>query len=481
LHVVLPSPSVVTRWDSANLEVATLNRIMGDFNKALGLLIDGVDKKSLLKVGANGQTIPRENYIFSKDERTILRQYECGSEPCLLLSKFFQLNESTCHETLFVITARIAQMRETSFAMYGDISHSEVARDLRKRTKTLVVNSPNNILSVDEENEKTMEPCILKFRELYADDLENRIGLTEGPGERAHKLPVIIGLAALLNPLYGGRANITKSGLMDNQQYDKAEEDLLARMQLMRERETGNILPIELTSEDSDSDCMDDPVMRSLSTEREKAKEEFRIFCNLCKMQRNRPKTYIGETLKLGPYDMRYPITMGRVGIRGDDIIANPPFVNCNLADFIHDDGRFNLVEFFKMQKVLLPTLYKLSVCLASIRTNEVGCERFFSTAGYVSCPRRTSLNVRNYECLATLRSNMQNVYIDEDWVVRQYMTMEKAKSWDELQSIDDMNVLNLERQLLAESLGVNTDSLPPIDDPEPNNPNPNPNANVEN
>jgi hypothetical protein len=90
-------------------------------------------------------------------------------------------------------------------------------------------------------------------------------------------------------------------------------------------------------------------------------------------------------------------------------------------------------------------------------------------------------LNVRNYECLATLRSNMQNVYIDEDWVVRQYMTMEKAKSWDELQSIDDMNVLNLERQLLAESLGVNTDSLPPIDDPEPNNPNPNPNANVEN
>jgi hypothetical protein len=196
---VLPSASVVTRWDSSNMEVASVNRIMGDFNKALGLLIDGADKRFLI---SNGVAVPRENFIFSKDERTILRQYECGSEPCLLLSKFFQLNESTCHETLFVITARIAQMRETSFAMYADISHSDVA-DLTKRTKTLVVNSPHNILSVDEENEKKMEPCILKFRELYSDDLEKRIGLSNGHGQPAVHLPVIIGLAALLNPLYG--------------------------------------------------------------------------------------------------------------------------------------------------------------------------------------------------------------------------------------------------------------------------------------
>lgn len=93
-------------------------------------------------------------------------------------------------------------MRETSFAMYADISHSDVA-DLTKRSKTLVVNSPHNILSVDEENEKKMEPCILKFRELYSDDLEKRIGLSTRPGQPAVHLPVIIGLAALLNPLYG--------------------------------------------------------------------------------------------------------------------------------------------------------------------------------------------------------------------------------------------------------------------------------------
>ena len=154
-------------------------------------------------VGANGAQLPRENFIFSRQERNILRQYECGSEPCLKLSKFFQLNQSTCHETLFVIKARIAQMREASFPMYGDISHSTL-KELRHRSKTLIVNSPNAVLSVDEEMEKKMEPCILMFRELYADDLKERVGLTEGPGEPAFKLPVIIALAALLNPLYGG-------------------------------------------------------------------------------------------------------------------------------------------------------------------------------------------------------------------------------------------------------------------------------------
>lgn len=142
-----------------------------------------------------------------------------------------------------------------------------------------------------------------------------------------------------------------------------------------------------------------------------------------------------------------------------------PPFIPCNFSDLIGIDGRFDLVRFFKLQQVSFPFLYKLSVCLASIRTNEVGCERFFSTAGYVSCPRRTSLNVRNYECLATLRSNMQNVYIDQEWVVNQYMSKEKLKSWNELESTDDMNVLKLERQLLAESLGVSADSLPAITD----------------
>jgi hypothetical protein len=42
-QIVMPIPSVVTRWDSSNMEVASLNRIMGDYNAALNLLIDRDD------------------------------------------------------------------------------------------------------------------------------------------------------------------------------------------------------------------------------------------------------------------------------------------------------------------------------------------------------------------------------------------------------------------------------------------------------
>jgi hypothetical protein len=236
-------------------------------------------------------------------------------------------------------------------------------------------------------------------------------------------------------------------------------------MQVMMERESGALLALDESS-DSDADddgYLDDEVVRSMSTEHEKAIEEYNHFCNLCKKTRNRPREFTGPVLKLGPADMRHPIIMGKVATKGDDIRANPPFVNCNLADFVFDDGRFDLLCFMSLQKDAFPTLYKLTVCLSSIRTNEVGCERFFSTAGYVSCPRRTSLNVRNYECLATLRSNMKQVYINEDWVVDTYLMMEKEKKWKELDNIDDMNVLELERELLAETEGVDIESLPSI------------------
>ena len=263
-----------------------------------------------------------------------------------------------------------------------------------------------------------------------------------------------------------GEKNILKAGLMTREQYKTAEHQLIGRMQGMMERESGVLLVQDLASgsDDEDSAYLDDPVVRSMSTEREKATEEFHKYCNLCKMSRNRPKSYTGPVLKLGPADMRFKITMGKVETKGDDIRSQPPFVTCNLSDFIFDDGRFNLLGFMELQKDAFPTLYKLTVCLSSIRTNEVGCERFFSTAGYVSCPRRTSLNVRNYECLAALRSNMKQVYVNEEWVVEKYLEMEKAKSWKELDSPDDMRVLELEQQLFAENEGADIESLPPID-----------------
>jgi hypothetical protein len=204
LHNVLPIPSVVTRWDSSNLEVASLNRIMGDFNTALILLLDGNDKNLL--TGSEGEEIERSVYTFTAQDKSILRQFECGSQPCLLLSKFFQLNEPTCHETLFVTMARIAQMRETSFTMFGDISHSALP-DLTKRVRTVVVVSEDHPGGINREggaDEQPMEDCIELFRDLYARDMALWCGIFDSRDESVPKLPHVLAMACLLNPMYGG-------------------------------------------------------------------------------------------------------------------------------------------------------------------------------------------------------------------------------------------------------------------------------------
>jgi hypothetical protein len=304
--------------------------------------------------------------------------------------------------------------------------------------------------------EEAMEPCIELFRMLYAKDMEERCGYTDDNGTPVLQLPVDLAIACLLNPMYGGRKVITSSGLMTDEQYSHAEDDLIGRMQLINERESGHVEPMNNSSED---DSMDDDLIRAASTEREKAKAEYTSYCMTCKPRKHTPRSFQGTTLQLGS------LTMGKVAVKGQDIKASFPFVECNLADFICDKGHFDLVSFLQLQKDAYPTLYKLAVCLASIRTNEVGCERFFSTAGYVSCPRRTRLKVRNYECLATLKVNMQHVFLDERWVVNQYLMMEQKRAWKQLDTDDDMNVLNLEREMLAESLGVDVDTMPTIND----------------
>ena len=157
---------------------------------------------------------------------------------------------------------------------------------------------------------------------------------------------------------------------MTQQQYDNAEEELISRLQLMRERECGHVEAI-LVDGNEVVNLLDDPVEKTTSTERERVKDEYRIYCNVVKPIKYGPCSYTGSTLKLRS------IQMGKVATKGDDIIASHPFVPCNLATYIMDDGRFNLVSFLQLQQAVFPTLYKLEVCLSSIRTNEVGCEHF--------------------------------------------------------------------------------------------------------
>jgi hypothetical protein len=239
---------------------------------------------------------------------------------------------------------------------------------------------------------------------------------------------------------------------MTMEQYLKAETDLVRRLQTMRENDSGAKAlvakaPGSLTGT---GDAFDDVYDQPISSEQQEAYAEWMRYCTMVKGSAHFPKRYRDEgLLEIGQ------IKFGIVEEPGDDIDANPPFNKCNLADFIDKTGYFNLVKFLGFNRHVFPFLYKLSCCLAAMRMNEVGCERFFSIAGYVSNPRRTRLKVRHYEAMAMLKRNMQQVFIDEDWVVEQYKALEKTKKWDSLEATNDQLVADLEAEIYADDIGV--------------------------
>jgi hypothetical protein len=117
----MPVPSVVTCWDLLSMEVTSLNRIKGDFNKGLNILLDTTGSKLLEE--RDGVICPRSDFAFTPTDRTILRQFECGSQPCLLLSKFFQFHQPIIHERLFMIVARAdTDARDLFLDVWGNIA-----------------------------------------------------------------------------------------------------------------------------------------------------------------------------------------------------------------------------------------------------------------------------------------------------------------------------------------------------------------------
>jgi hypothetical protein len=109
---------------------------------------------------------------------------------------------------------------------------------------------------------------------------------------------------------------------------------------------------------------------------------EWIQYQQIVKTSRHFPKKLKKEGLvKIGE------IRFGVFEERGEDLDASLPFRKCNLADFINETGYFDLVKFVGFNHKSFPFIYKRACCLAALRTNKVGCERFFSIAGYVSNP----------------------------------------------------------------------------------------------
>jgi len=144
---------------------------MGDINRALGIMLSegGCDVKLLMD--KDGDPVDKMELMFTPTDQLILQQYECGAEPCLLLSKFLQMSGASSHHVLFECRVRIQQMHEPKFLMFADISHTNL-EDLGKRAKTEMVLS-NQVTDREESGQiEAMHPCIARFRHLFADNFE---------------------------------------------------------------------------------------------------------------------------------------------------------------------------------------------------------------------------------------------------------------------------------------------------------------------
>ena len=70
-----------------------------------------------------------------------------------------------------------------------------------------------------------MDPLIETYRQVYANDLEDHLGI------KHDKLPAALSVTMLLNPMFGLKPKIVESGIMTEAQYSKARRALLYMIQ----------------------------------------------------------------------------------------------------------------------------------------------------------------------------------------------------------------------------------------------------------
>ena len=224
--------------------------------------------------------------------------------------------------------------------------------------------------------------------------------------------------------------------------------DVIRRLQDILDRQSPPDDEVEVVEEDDSEEEGDLPARENKNYNI--AKAEFDSFVRYKRnvfrptLDRSKSSVLYGDNES----GKRWEILVGPVVERG----ANLPSGR-NLADYIdsHSGGRLNVTKFFADHCKTFPTIWILVQSEAAMRNVEVGCERFFSLTGYISAPRRTRIGVRTYERIAMLASMLPKVYIDMEWVSKEYLRRCKAGAWKKENTEEALKCWNLERVLDAE------------------------------
>ena len=326
--------------------------------------------------------------------------------------------------------------------------------DLRDRgERTVLVKKANAVMNNDDERDYTevveMDPLIETYRRVYANDLEERIGI------KSYKLPAALGVTTLLNPMFGLKPKVVGSGLMTDAQYDEARFDLLYQMQDILDEKSP---PVDSSSDSSDVDSDDEVLPRHQNMNYNKAEAELLLFENY-KKKKYHPTFKKGKSKVLRGEEKE--IWVGPPDECGKDLPSGK-----NLFDYLCKvRGRMNILRFFNDHQKIFPILWIVVQCNASRRVVEVGCERFFGLSGYISSPRRTRLGVRTYERLAMLASILKNVYVDPELVAKEYLRRCKSGAWKKENNVEALKCWNLERIIEAETFGQSLPEQLTMDD----------------
>ena len=286
-----------------------------------------------------------------------------------------------------------------------------------------------------------MEARVEVFRDKYVEDLSPRLEAN------ANRLPPAHTRTTILNPMFGLKPVIVGSTLMTKVQYNYAREDIVRTIQT--ELDSKSEVVVLATNDAESEDSLDGEFVDEENDNRRAAEREMSRFEKF-KMQRFIPKLELGRCLENEDSKGRYiKLGIGPVKQRGENL----PSGN-NIADYIDQKGRMNLLQFFKEHQSSFPNLFIIVQREASRRVVEVGCERFFGQSGYISNPRRTRLGVKNYERIAMLSDLLRVMYIDPELVAKEYLSRCKRSAWKKENTVDSLKCFNLERMIAAEEDG---------------------------
>lgn len=180
------------------------NIIMGDVSKAVSrMLASGRVDKDLL-MDKDGKVISKDNLSYTSAGKAVLRQYKGVMAPSYKKSMFAQDKGITIHHHLFEIRYTVQQMEADHFSIPADISHKVHTQNLMKhKRKDLVKAAECSAVGKESEHKQVIEikSCIANARQLYQKDISMRMGLLDADGDDVEKLPDVIAIPALLNPL----------------------------------------------------------------------------------------------------------------------------------------------------------------------------------------------------------------------------------------------------------------------------------------